>query len=109
MNGSETVRFTTIGSATVKHFVKNMDKHLFKSQFGKSNTIYQKGLSLAKRAYMGGLNSSYVVGEREGELFLDIDFSSAYPTVMNLLEVSDFGEPIVKVKDEPFSLGDTDD
>ena len=58
---------------------------------------------------MGGLNSSYFVGECEGELFLDIDFSSAYPTVMNLLEVSDFGQPIVKVKDDPFSLGDTDD
>jgi len=55
------------------------------------------------------LNSSYVVGERKGELFLDLDFGSAYSTVMNLLEVSDFGEPIVKVKDEPFSLGDTDD
>jgi hypothetical protein len=109
MNGSRNVRFATIGSATVKHFVKKMDKDLFKSQFGKSNEIYQQGLSLAKRAYMGGLNSSYVVGERKGELFLDIDFSSAYPTVMNLLEVSDFGEPIVKVKNEPFSLGDTDD
>ncbi len=109
MNGSKNVRFTTIGSATVKHFVKQMDKELFKFQFGKSNEIYQKGLSLAKRAYMGGLNSSYFVGECEGELFLDIDFSSAYPTVMNLLELSDFGQPIVKVKDDPFSLGDTDD
>ena len=109
MNGSKNVRFTTIGSATVKHFVKQMDKELFKSQFGKSNEIYQQGLSLAKRAYMGGLNSSYFVGEREGQLFLDIDFSSAYPTVMNLLEVSDFGQRIVKVKDDPFSLGDTDD
>ena len=109
MNGSKNVRFTTIGSATVKHFVKQMDKELFKFQFGKSNEIYQKGLSLAKRAYMGGLNSSYFVGECKGELFLDIDFSSAYPTVMNLLEVSDFGQPIVKVKDDPFSLGDTDD
>jgi hypothetical protein len=109
MNGSKNVRFTTIGSATVKHFVKKMDKNLFKSQFGKSNEIYQQGFSLAKRAYKGGLNSSYIVGERKGELFLDIDFSSAYPTVMNLLEVSDFGEPIMKVKDEPFSLGDTND
>ena len=63
MNGSKNVRFTTIGSATVKHFVKQMDKELFKSQFGKSNEIYQQGLVLAKRAYMGGLNSSYFVGE----------------------------------------------
>ncbi len=109
MNGTTSTRYTTIGSATVKHFVKGMDKEIFKSQFSKRNNIYQKGLNLAKRAYMGGLNSSYFVGECEGELFLDIDFSSAYPTVMNLLEVSDFGQPIVKVKDDPFSLGDTDD
>jgi len=109
MNGSKNTRFTTIGSATVKHFVKQMNKEMFKSQFGKSNEVYQQGLSLAKRAYMGGLNSSYVVGEREGELFLDIDFSSAYPTVMNLLEMSDFGQPIVTVEDDTFSLGDRDD
>ena len=105
LNGSENVRFTTIGNATVKQFVKGMDKSLFNSQFSKKNDIYQKGLNLAKRAYMGGLNSSYYVGVRKGELFLDIDFSSAYPTCMNLLEVSDFGEPIVKPKDDDFSLG----
>ncbi|NOR55184.1 MAG: hypothetical protein GQ531_03150 [Sulfurovum sp.] len=109
MNGSENTRYTTIGSATVKHFVKAMDKKIFKSQFSKRNKIYQDGLNLAKRAYMGGLNSSYFVGELEGELFIDADFSGAYPTVMNLLEVSDFGKPIVKVKDDPFSLGDIDD
>ncbi len=109
MNGTTSTRYTTIGSATVKHFVKVMENEVFKSQFSKRNKIYQDGLNLAKRAYMGGLNSSYWVGEREGELILDIDFSSAYPTVMNLLEVSDFAEPIVKVKEDPFSLGDTDD
>ena len=106
LNSSQTTRYTTIGSATVKHFTKGMDKNTFKSQFEKNNKIYQKGLNLAKRAYMGGLNSSYYLGERKGELFLDIDFSSAYPTVMNLLEISDFGEPIVKVKGEAFTLGD---
>ena len=105
LNDSKIMRFTTIGSATVEHFTKGMNKDTFKSQFAKNNEIYQKGLSLAKRAYMGGLNSSYYIGERKGELFLDIDFSSAYPTVMNLLEVSDFGKPIVKAKDENFSLG----
>ena len=109
MNGTTSMRFTTIGSATVKHFVKCTEKELFKSQFGKSNKIYQQGLTLAKRAYMGGLSSSYFVGERESELIIDVDFASAYPTVMNLLESSDFGKPIVKVKDDPFLLGDTDD
>jgi len=106
LNGSQTTRYTTIGSATVKHFTKGMGKDTFQSQFAKNNEIYQKGLNLAKRAYMGGLNSSYYIGEREGELLLDIDFSSAYPTVMNLLEISDFGKPIVKVKSEDFSLGE---
>ena len=106
LNGSDDVRYTTIGSATVKQFVKSMDKSLFNSQFSKKNDIYQKGLNLAKRAYMGGLSSSYYVGVRKGELFLDIDFSSAYPTCMNLLEVSDFGKPIIKPKDDGFSLGE---
>jgi hypothetical protein len=106
LNDSEDVRYTTIGNATVKQFVKGMDRSLFNSQFSKKNAIYQKGLNLAKRAYMGGLNSSYYIGERKGELFIDADFSGAYPTVMNLLEVSDFGEPVVKPKDEVFSLGD---
>lgn len=106
LNESESTRYTTIGSATVKHFQKGMGKKVLKSQFAKNNEIYQRGITLAKRAYMGGLNSSYHIGERKGELFLDIDFSSAYPTVMNLLEVSDFGEPIVKEKSKDFSLGD---
>lgn len=105
LNGSKNTRYTTIGSATFKHFKKGMDKNTFKSQFAKNNTLYQRGLNLARRAYMGGLNSSYYVGERKGELFLDIDFSSAYPTVMNLLEVSDFGKPIVKESPKEFSLG----
>jgi len=112
MNGSEGARFTTIGSATIKHFVKQMDKELFKSQFGKSNEVYLEDLSLVKLAYAGGLNSSYFVGECEGELFLDIDFSSAYPTVMNLLEISVFGVTVKKLEksdDDDFSLGDTDD
>lgn len=105
LNGSSSTRYTTIGSATVKHFSKGIGKDIFNSQFSKQNKKYQKGLNLANRAYMGGLNSSYWVGERKSELFLDIDFSSAYPTVMNLLEVSNFGAPPVKVKDEEFSLG----
>lgn len=106
LNGSKNTRYTTIGSATVKHFKKGMNKDTFKSQFAKNNTLYQRGLNLARRAYMGGLNSSYYIGERKGELFLDIDFSSAYPTVMNLLEVSDFGKPVVKESPKEFSLGE---
>ncbi len=79
INGTETTRYKTIGSATVKHFqlfVKNnFEEGFFKSQFSRKNEIYQKGLSLAKRSYMGGLNTSFFIGEMEDELFLDIDWS----------------------------------
>lgn len=95
INGSTNIRFTTIGSATVKIFKNFIKEHfsddLFKSQFTQDNGIYQKGLALAQRAYLGGLNNSYYVGEVHGDLILDIDFSSAYPTVMGLLPISDFG------------------
>jgi len=114
LNDSESIRYTTIGSATVEHFKKGMCQTVFKSQFSKKNTLYQRGFNLARRAYMGGLNSSYCIGEHKGELFLDIDFSSAYPTVMNLLEVSNFGAPLLTkkekekermIRDQAFSLG----
>lgn len=108
INGSTSTRYTTIGSATVKHFQRSIDKKVFKSQFSKKNEIYQKGLNLASRAYMGGLSSSYYVGEAKGELFLDIDFSSAYPTVMNLLQLGDFGKAIKYNDEHPedFTLGE---
>jgi len=118
INGSKNIRFTTIGSATVKiyknYIVENFSKDLFKSQFTQENSIYQKGLALAQRAYMGGLNNSYVVGEVKGELILDIDFSSAYPSVMGMLPIADFGTaPVViehKVNQENnYNLGLSDD
>jgi hypothetical protein len=98
INGTKKTRYKTIGSATVKHFqlfVKNnFEKSFFKSQFSRKNEIYQKGLSLAKRSYMGGLNTSFFIGEMEDELFLDIDFSSAYPCVMGLIQEGNYGEEI---------------
>lgn len=112
INGTTNKRYNTIGGVTTDYFMKcitipthkgsspelKKNKTIFYSeQFSKSNTIYQQGLNLAKRAYMGGLNNSYIIGEVESELILDIDFSSAYPTVMNLLEYSDFGEKIEKI------------
>ena len=111
INNSEDAHFTTIGGATVKIFKKYITQHFpegtFSSQFNQKNSIYQKGLSLAQRAYLGGLNNSYVVGEVTGELILDIDFSSAYPTVMGLLPLAEFGTapaPIRKSK-KKFTLG----
>jgi len=115
INETEDIIYTTIGSATVKHFKKfiknNFPKDTFNSQFNQNNSIYKKGLNLASRAYMGGLNSSYVVGEVDGELILDVDFSSAYPTIMALLPISDYGvvEKVKKIKAKNFSLGLDDD
>lgn len=114
INGTTDVRYTTIGSATVKHFEtyvkENFPKDTFSSQFSSKNEIYQKGVNLARRAYLGGLNSSYFVGELEGALFLDIDFSSAYPTVMNMLQMGEFGKKIKPKKIDRFNVsldGDT--
>jgi len=107
INETTNVRYTTIGSATVKHFKKfctqNFDKGFFKTQFFK-NRDDVKGYNLARRAYMGGLNSSYYVGEHSDGVFLDIDFSSAYPTVMNLLREGTFIYENTPVNNTPFSL-----
>jgi hypothetical protein len=114
INDTKDKRYTTIGKATTtyfKKFIKEQFKdsfnNIFEEQFGRKNSIYLQGLNLAKRSYMGGLNNSFILGESSGELILDIDFSSAYPTVMNLLEVSYFGEKVEFVKaivDENFSI-----
>ncbi len=118
INGSTNIRFTTIGSATVKIYKKYILKHFpegtFESQFTQDNSIYQKGLNLAQRAYLGGLNNSYVVGEVKGELILDIDFSSAYPSVMGMLPIADFGTApeVIEykvLKKNNYSLGLGDD
>ncbi len=111
INGTKSVRYTTVGNVTVRYFKEyvkaNLPKGTFASQFSKDNHIYKQGLNLARRAYMGGINNSYFVGEMDGELILDIDFSAAYGSIMALLPYGDFGnEPEViehKVKD--FSLG----
>jgi hypothetical protein len=98
INGTEDKRYVTIGSATVKHYQK-ASKDMFtvkghNSQYNPKNSIYQKHLDLAKRSYFGGVNNSYFIGEAKGMVFLDIDFSSAYPTVMNMLRFGEFGEPV---------------
>jgi len=98
INGTRSTRYKTIGSATVKHFKSfiknNFEKGFFESQFSNKNEIYQQGLSLVKRSYMGGLNTSFYIGEMDSDLFLDIDFSSAYSSVMGLIQEGDYGEEI---------------
>jgi len=107
INDTEKIVYTTIGSATVKHFRSSLEPAVFRSQFNENNSIYKKGVNLASRAYMGGLNSSYVIGEVEGELILDIDFSSAYPNIMCLLPFAEYGQTqkSEKIKVKGFTLG----
>ena len=117
INGTTSTRYKTIGSATVKHYKSyiknNFPKGFFDSQFSNKNEIYQKGLNLAKRAYMGGLNTSFFIGECEGELILDIDFSSAYPCIMGLIKEGEYGEKIKFEDNKPLkeisSFGDNND
>lgn len=94
INGTTGVRYLTIGSATVTHFKKfckeYFPKGFLSQQFPKGKKIDHKSYNLVRRAYMGGLNASYYIGEAKKELFLDIDFSSAYPTSMGLLQVMEF-------------------
>jgi hypothetical protein len=109
INETNDVRYTTIGSATVKHYKKhcknNFGQEFFAKQFSKLD-IYDKNYILAKRAYMGGLNNSYYVGKDDNGVFIDIDFSSAYPTVMNLLQSSSFPQNVKNsVATPPLNLG----
>lgn len=110
INGTEDKRYVTIGSATVKHYQKS-SKDMFEvkghnSQYDAKNSIYQEHLDLAKRSYFGGVNNSYFIGEAKEMVFLDIDFSSAYPTVMNMLRLGDFGEPVESPAPVEANFGD---
>jgi hypothetical protein len=46
---------------------------------------FEKHYDLVSRSYMGGLNSSYVIGEVRGDI-IDIDFSSCYPSALNMIQ-----------------------
>jgi len=95
---TDNVRYTTIGIASVTAYQSycqsHFDKGFLATQFKDgSSDVNKRGYDLARRAYLGGLNNSYFIGECTGALFLDIDFSSAYPTVMNLLRSMEFPKP----------------
>lgn len=53
------------------------------------NRVFKQSVDLAIRSYNGGLNSSFFIGEYIG-LLLDIDLSSCYPTILNMLQNLDF-------------------
>lgn len=119
INGSLNELYTTLSSATTRAF-KGFSRSKFKEiklkntydsngkkkagsivhsmQFNRFHDLYMEYESLADRAYMGGLNSSYHIGHCEGYTFIDIDFKNAYPTAMNLLKIGDFGEKVKKTK-----------
>jgi DNA polymerase elongation subunit (family B) len=69
-----------------------MKSYLFPKKEGHKGELYLKYEDLAKRAYLGGLNAAYNIGTYDDGVYLDMDFSSAYPTVMNMLNAPDFGE-----------------
>lgn len=102
INGTTDKMFSTLASATTNHFntiSKNMvGKDIHAMQYSRFNELYKEYESLADRSYQGGLNSSYYIGENSDYTFLDIDFKNAYPTAMNLLKVTNFGEKIKKTR-----------
>lgn len=111
INSTEDIIYPTLANATVTNFklfsqnkfntltkkqkIKQR-RHIHSMQFDRLHSEYIKSESLANRAYMGGLNSSYHIGYSNGYTFLDIDFKNAYPTAMNLLKIGDFGTKIKK-------------
>ncbi|MEA2072923.1 MAG: hypothetical protein U9O86_05000 [Campylobacterota bacterium] len=51
--------------------------------------VFKQSIDIASRSYMGGLNTSVFIGEHKG-LLLDIDLSSCYPTILNMIRNLDF-------------------
>lgn len=99
--------FLTLASAGVLSFEKHLSflpkNHLFRKRF-KNFSGYQEALQcesfaphleLAKRGYLGGRNESFFVGDTDNfdlssdRLWIDIDFSSCYPTAMALYPTID--------------------
>ena len=102
INGGKWRLFSTLASATTNHYKKRMiklnDTVSFEEQYSRRGALYLKYESLANRAYLGGLNSSYRIGELTGYTCIDIDFKNAYPTAMNLLKFAKFGDQVLKSK-----------
>ncbi|MDD2699373.1 MAG: hypothetical protein PHF17_11285 [Arcobacteraceae bacterium] len=106
INGTTDKLFSTLASASTTDF-KNFSRTKIKGyndrgaignvvyihdmQFSRKYNLYLEYQSIADRSYLGGLNSSYHIGNAKGYTFLDIDFKNAYPTAMNLLKIGDFG------------------
>ena len=64
-----------------KPYVKSEDAILQEHK----QEVFTKHYDLASMSYMGGLNSSYLLGLTEGNI-IDIDFSSCYPTALSMIQ-----------------------
>lgn len=115
LSGTEDKTYLTIASSAINNYVahikgligkarfKNLfpPKYIRKCKCKRNHTcackyktktkMFTENEDLAKRAYLGGLNTAFNIGTFTDGIFLDIDFSSAYPTIMNMLKVPDVG------------------
>lgn len=106
LNGTKSKVYSTLSSASIAKYQSYLsdalpfedgkpNMRLMKCLFPKNDEhkgeLYRRYEDLAKRAYMGGLNIAYTPGTFDDGVYLDMDFSSAYPTVMNMLNAPDFG------------------
>ncbi len=108
----------TIGGISTEAFVQSYGgQEAFEDVFRGRNAIkdinekgeevvkYEKSMEflstepLAAGAYVGGMNTSFVLGEtKKGQTIIDIDFSSAYPSAMASLPLVDFNQFAKKTK-----------
>jgi len=108
----------TIGGISTEAFVQSYGgQEAFEDIFRGRNAIkdinekgeevvkYEKSMEflstepLAAGAYVGGMNTAFVLGEtKKGQTIIDIDFSSAYPSAMSSLPLVDFNQFAKKTK-----------
>lgn len=106
LNGTQSKVYSTLSSASIAKYQsyllealpaidgksnKRLKNYLFPKKDEHKGELYRRYEDIAKRAYMGGLNAAYNIGTFDDSVYLDMDFSSAYPTVMNMLNAPDFG------------------
>lgn len=107
LNGTTSKVYSTLSSASIAKYRSylldslplddgkpnaRLAKCLFPNKDVDKGDMYRRYEDLAKRAYMGGLNAAYTIGTFNDGVYVDMDFSSAYPTVMNMLNAPNFGE-----------------
>ena len=106
LNETKSKVYSTLSSASIGKYLSYLNDtlppkkksfmgfktYLFPKEKKHMGELYQKYEDLAKRGYLGGLNAAYNIGTFNDGVYLDMDFSSAYPTVMNMLNAPNFVE-----------------